>query len=312
MISFEFSAFIKAPTKTHRSVYDYEKGDFEGLRTALSAINLSAVLGCDDINIDWQQWRDTFLAAVSDYIPMKRLKGRNPLPWINGTILNLMKKKDSVRQKLKKSSSSHLREKFKNLRAEVKRLLRDSCDKFFGSLEGVIRSNPKRFWSVLKQKSKSHGVPDQISMPTVPSTTADQTSPLPRVTAGNPAAIANLFNRYFASVFTTSSVQHNNSFELDADPVLSNPRLSESEVQAALQSLDVTKATGADGISARLLRDTAPIIAPSLCSLFNKSLSLGIIPHEWKLAKVVPVYTEERGQGAHGKLQTDIVATYSI
>ena len=72
VISFEFSAFIKAPTKTHRSVYDYEKGDFEGLRTALSAINLSAVLGCDDINIDWQQWRDTFLAAVSDYIPMKR------------------------------------------------------------------------------------------------------------------------------------------------------------------------------------------------------------------------------------------------
>ena len=57
----------------------------------------------DDINTDWQRWSDAFMAAVKDHIPIKRLKGRNPLPWINGTILNLIKKKNSIRQKLKKS-----------------------------------------------------------------------------------------------------------------------------------------------------------------------------------------------------------------
>ena len=35
---FQFNAFIKAPLKTLRFVYDSAKGDFEGLRTALSAI----------------------------------------------------------------------------------------------------------------------------------------------------------------------------------------------------------------------------------------------------------------------------------
>ena len=102
---------MKAPPKPLRFVYDYAKGDFEGLRTALSAINLSSIIANDDINNDWHQWRDTFLAAVSDYIQTKRPKGRNPIPWMSGAILNLVKKKESIRQKLRlRSPLNHLRE----------------------------------------------------------------------------------------------------------------------------------------------------------------------------------------------------------
>ena len=77
---FQFNAFIKVPPKTLRFVYDYAKGDFKGQPTALSAINLSSIIANDDINTDWHQRRDTFLAAVSDYIQTKGLKGRNPIP----------------------------------------------------------------------------------------------------------------------------------------------------------------------------------------------------------------------------------------
>ena len=88
VIIFQFNACIKSPPETLRFVYDYAKGDFEGLRTALSAINLSSIIANDDINTDWHQWKDTFLVAVSDYIQTKRLKGRNPIPWMSGAILN--------------------------------------------------------------------------------------------------------------------------------------------------------------------------------------------------------------------------------
>ena len=51
--------------KTHqnplRFVYDYAKGNFEDLRTALSAINLFSIIANDDINTDRHQWKDTFL-----------------------------------------------------------------------------------------------------------------------------------------------------------------------------------------------------------------------------------------------------------
>ncbi|CAB4032925.1 Hypothetical predicted protein, partial [Paramuricea clavata] len=66
--------------------------------------------------------------------------------------------------------------------------------------------------------------------------------------------------------------------------------ISELEVERMLKTLDSNKGTGPDGIPARLLKVTAPIIAPSLFKLFNKSLRLGTVPDEWKLANVVPVH----------------------
>ena len=65
-------------------MYNYKKGDFNGLRSAIEAIDLSNAIHQDDVNTSWLEWKDTFLAAVEDYIPTKRIKGRNSPPWING------------------------------------------------------------------------------------------------------------------------------------------------------------------------------------------------------------------------------------
>ena len=74
---------------------------------------------------------------------------------------------------------------------------------------------------------------------------------------------------------------------------------NESTVLAALKALEVGKATGPDEIPAKLLKETASVIAPSLCKIFNKSLQLGSLPSDWKLANVVPVHKkgEERPRG---------------
>ena len=58
--------------------------------------------------------------------------------------------------------------------------------------------------------------------------------------------------------------------------------------------LNVKKAKASDGIPDCLLRETVDIIALSLRKPFNKSLQHGIIPDEWKVANVVPVYKKGR------------------
>lgn len=301
---YEVSAFVKAPPKFQRTVYDYDKGDFVGLRAALTAANLTSVIGNDeDTNNDWTRWKTTFLGTVSDYVPLKKVRGRNPLPWIDGSTLNMIKKKETVRQKLKRSPTSpSLREKFKSLRTEVKRRLRENREKFFSSLSSDLTSNPKRFWTVLKQRSKTSSIPDKISMATAANESADHNAPLTRINADSPLSIANLFNQYFTSVFTTyyPPYDSNTSRKPDNPPnVMTDITLTEREVLSVLESLDVTKATGTDGIPARILKETAAVIAPSLCSLFNKSLHTGMIPKEWKLANVVPVY--KKGDKEHSE-----------
>ena len=50
---------------------------------------------------------------------------------------------------------------------------------------------------------------------------------------------------------------------------------TEEEVFSLLTSLDVTKTSGPDGISARMLKATAATIAPVVTKLFNLSINTG-------------------------------------
>ena len=141
-----------------------QNGDFEALHDALSAINLSSIVGHNNIDDDWRCWKDLFLAAVKDFMPSKRLKGHNPVPWIDSNNLNLIKKKNSVCQKLKSHPNAGLTDKFKSLRAQVRKLLRESCDHFYDFIDTGFRFNPKCSWSILKLNSKSYPIPGHVSM----------------------------------------------------------------------------------------------------------------------------------------------------
>ena len=68
-----------------------------------------------------------------------------------------------------------------------------------------------------------------------------------------------------------------------------------------LIGLNVTKAHGPDGISARMLREAAPAISESMTNLFNFSLQSGTLPVEWKSAHVIPIFK---------KGQKDLVKNY--
>ena len=54
-------------------------------------------------------------------------------------------------------------------------------------------------------------------------------------------------------------------------------------------SRDVTKATGPDGIFARMLKETANTISTSVAALFNWLLHTGCVPVDWKRSKNIHV-----------------------
>uniref|UniRef100_A0A8C5M6F8 Reverse transcriptase domain-containing protein n=1 Tax=Leptobrachium leishanense TaxID=445787 RepID=A0A8C5M6F8_9ANUR len=47
---------------------------------------------------------------------------------------------------------------------------------------------------------------------------------------------------------------------------------------------------GPDGIHPKLLKELSDVIAKPLTDLFNQSLLTGVVPEDWKLANVVPIY----------------------
>ena len=63
-----------------------------------------------------------------------------------------------------------------------------------------------------------------------------------------------------------------------------------STVLSHLSTLDVSKSTGPDGLSATFLREVANEIAVPLTNLYNQSLLDGFIPAGWKQSHITPVY----------------------
>ena len=57
-----------------------------------------------------------------------------------------------------------------------------------------------------------------------------------------------------------------------------------------LAELKLSKATGLDKISAKLLKDAASVIAKPVTYLINLTILTGEIPSQWKEARVTPIY----------------------
>ena len=182
-------------------------------------------------------------------------------------------------------SCSSLWEKFRELRRAAKSLVRTKRMQYFQKLPLLLKSNSKKFWSVFKTSTKHSNIASKMTW------TQDSTA----CTAENPADIANLLNRYFYSLFKPSDASDDQSFPFVSNDDATNPStisdvlLTVEEVCLALNMLDVNKATGPDLIPALLLKNCAVNISPSLCDPFNKSLSSGILPSEWKLANITPI-----------------------
>ena len=83
-----------------------------------------------------------------------------------------------------------------------------------------------------------------------------------------------------------------NNFSTDVvNPnLLMSIKTTTGEMKSILQNLDVTKATGADNIPARILKACSEELSTPLTLLFNRSFSLGKVPAQWKLANISPVH----------------------
>ena len=111
--------------------------------------------------------------------------------------------------------------------------------------------------------------------------------------AKDPLEKASLFNDFSGSVFPTkisdlsAVVPHGDVVNPD---LLMEVSRSNNRVKDIISNLDITKATGIDGISARILKECAEELSYPLTLLFNLSFRSGKVPSSWKKAHVTPVH----------------------
>ena len=113
-----------------------------------------------------------------------------------------------------------------------------------------------------------------------------------------PGDVANSLNSYFTAIGPKLASE----FFSGANNIVPEDYLTKikssfthEEVKPAivlelLNAVKISKATGHDGISNRILKIAAPVIHKKLTDIFNLSIVSGIFPSEGKIAKVTPIF----------------------
>ena len=107
---------------------------------------------------------------------------------------------------------------------------------------------------------------------------------------------ANGINTFFSQCFNQSVSPISPIVPAIGREVPSSLLCTESEIYELLRGLDVSKSSGRDGISARMLKNTAEAIATSITNLFNCSTRCGTPPNAWKTSSIVPIPKTPRAQ----------------
>ena len=102
---------------------------------------------------------------------------------------------------------------------------------------------------------------------------------------------AEMFSKYFSSVFVAEDVtQMPQKLDIPITQFLENVVFSQDDVLQLLMKVNICKSPGPDNIQPRVLKECASELSLPLFTLFKSSMESGMLPDQWKEAKVSPIF----------------------
>ena len=113
----------------------------------------------DDV---WEAWKTLFFQAVERNIQKKLIKRRRDVPWLNSDLKKLLHKKRRLWKKAKFSGDQAKWANYKKFSNLVKDNLNKAYFAYVKDLTASLNTNPKRFWSFVKSRTKKQNTPGCI------------------------------------------------------------------------------------------------------------------------------------------------------
>ena len=276
----------RKPECFKRWVWNFKNADYDRLRNLiLHAPWQTCYVNCN-VEETVSNWMGMLLSIAESCIPHYQATIRpNDKEFMNSDIRKLMKQRDKLKKeydKCKDETTGALYRKCKNLVLSESRKA-DEKIKADKSAE-ISHANPssKKWWKSLKESFSS--------------STPSADGPIlyeGKIITDNKLK-CEIFNDFFISQSTLdeSSVSVPNDYpdhRLRIDQLVIQPE----QVFLYLSKLDISKATGPDGIGNQILKEAAVPLAQPLCHLFNYCISLGHFPDTWKIASVLPLFKKD-------------------
>ena len=213
----------------------------------------------------------------------------NHLPWVTETLKGLIKQKNKLYIKTKKSDLDADKQAYKQCKRIVNREMKCARRQYYNKALAENKDNLSKYWSIMKEIIGKRRAEEN------PSYFLDESGERNE----DCMEIATNFNKYFINVGPqlaskipetsedcTHYLQHRNDYTIFLEPVIIE------ETRKIIMALRDASA-GWDCINKLMLINTLDCIVVPLTHILNLSITQGIFPSKLKVAKIKPIYKAE-------------------
>ena len=296
-ISDHLPVFITTDLKLHRNNIDtpetevrqFNAENMKCFKSELGKVDWENLCSEGDANKSYKCFIDKFNSLYDKcFLKSKKVLSKRvnkiKSPWLSYGLLKCIRRKNRLYKKFLRKPTEINMETYKKYRNRLNFTLKLAKRNYFTNLLEKEKNNMRNTWKVLNSiirpknyKKCSEKFVSNNEIYTCP----DQ--------------IATKFNQYFANIGPelASSIQHAGR---DFSSYLKNSSTTtcfftptnEDEIAKIISKLGNRKSAGHDNVKSDLIKQVTHEIAYPLSIVFNKSLSQGIVPDDFKIAKVVP------------------------
>ena len=274
-ISVLLEAFVDRPQATSLPFRRLRGIDWEVFSADLIRQDLDH-FSCNDVDIMLEEWYAKIFTVLDRHAPLTvhrcKKPGSRPCPWLTPELKALVSRRKHLHRRLAKHPADvNLRTEYRETRSRAKRLERRLKNAYLLNRVEASEGNSRAIWMTL----------NQVMGRTKRSTAVKASLP----------ALNNAFGDMVRDLHRTANL---------TDSIPAGPPLPESlssfmlctpdSVKKQLQTLDVTKATGHDGLPCVVLKLCAAVLSSSLATIFNTSLTASTMPLLFKKANISPLF----------------------
>lgn len=269
----------KSETTQKQGLYfNYNRTNFDLMETMLAQINWTRALQGLTTNDAWNTFKQKLEEVVKTTVPQQRRKDIRWPMWMDRNLMRIIRKKRQLWTLYRKTKlETHLADYklyVKKAKADVKRAKLE----FETGLVRDLKSQPKKFYSYVSQKSKFKSPVGPLKGDDGEPVTDDQSQ-------------AELLNHYFGSVFTTEKGKCPIPKQMHrGENLLTTCFFSPEHVYKRLLIIKEASSPGPDGISPKILKRFPVLLSYPLAMIFNNSISEGVVPPDWKRANVTAIF----------------------
>lgn len=260
------------------SSYNFTKADYPNIIDYLDHLDWSFLEDENNITNQVHHFYSFLNTSKELYVPRTNFKASFYPTWFSKELKELIHNKKYMHRLYKQSRNVNDYTIFTNLRRQCKELSRKCYNDYVSSIEKEVHLNVKRLWKFSNAQRKNDcGLPNTMYLN---NKCADSTE-----------GIVNLFADSFKNVYDFDIPDEiPNDISLEESLNLSHCFIEVNAIEKGIRALDTNKSAGPDGFPPLFLKSCINSLTYPLFRLFNKSLSSGCFPDQWKKSYLTPIH----------------------